>query len=65
MLADSEFQRRLEEMLDKEFQDKAESLTHRLGHSDYHYRCGYIAALREVGEMCRQVVRSLHGGRSE
>lgn len=61
MQIDNEFRRRLEEMLEKEFNERVQQIitceTHR-----HNYLKAYIAALREVGEWCKIISNQIQGG---
>lgn len=60
MQVTNEFQNRLEEMLEKEFESKVEQMLTCETHQ-HSYLKGYIKALREVGEMCKQIASQIHG----
>lgn len=64
MSSSIEFQRNLEELLDKEYSEKLRHLadTAASDFADYKYRCGYLKAIQEVGEMCKRVAIELYGG---
>lgn len=63
-MADLEFHRALEKMINDEYKDKAEQLLAggAAHYPEYRYKCGYLAALREVNVMCKDVASKIYGG---
>lgn len=63
-MSNLEFQRELEDLLDKDYKEKLRHLGDGLAadYADYRERCGYLRAIRETGELCKMVAKKLYGG---
>ena len=61
MTPDTEFQRKLEGLLEKDFVEKREAVLNKIHADETNYLRGYLAAIREVGEMCKRVAKELYG----